>query len=205
MIAFAQQTAPSSSSTTNDKFLTMLPAIQQQARLAFRARDPETREELTAEVVANSFCAYQRLVERGKQDVAHPTPLSKFAIRQICAGRRVGTKLNINDVSSPYARALRGIVVERLDKFDPEDAEWREAVVEDRRAGPAQTAAARLDLSAWLQKLGRTKRRIALKLATGEATSAVARIFGVTAGRVSQLRQELKASWELFQNEPAVA
>jgi hypothetical protein len=65
MIAFAKP-----SSKTHDKFLAMLPAIAEQARHAFRAAKPELKEELIAEVVANAFCAFVRLVERGKKDLA---------------------------------------------------------------------------------------------------------------------------------------
>lgn len=205
MITLVRQPPRPSSRVANDQFLAMLPQIREQAQVAFRAKDPEAKEELVAEVVANAYCAFMRLVERGKEDIAYPTPLSWYAIKQVRAGRRVGAKLNIRDISSPYARAARGIVVERLDKFDSESGEWREALVEDRYAGPAEVAASRIDVAAWFRSLGRQKRRVAQKLAMGEATSAVARVFGLSAGRVSQLRQELKQSWESFQGELAVA
>jgi hypothetical protein len=137
-----------------------------------------------------------RLVERGKESIAYATPLARFAIRQVCAGRRVGTKLNQGDVMSP---ANRCVVVESLVRFDQRDAEWKEALVEDRRAGPAEVAASRIDMAAWFRSLARKKRRIAQILAKGEATGKVARMFGLTAGRISQLRQELQKSWEEFQ------
>ena len=79
----------------------------------------------------------------------------------------------------------------------------RETLVEGRHAGPAETAAARIDLAAWFRSLARKKRRIARELARGEGTGNVARIFGLTAGRVSQLRRELAESWAEFQGEAA--
>jgi len=184
----------------HDRFIAMLPVIEQQARLAFRSADPESREEMTAEVVANSYCAYQRLVERGKQDVVHPTPLSRYAIRQVRAGRRVGTKLNARDVMSP---ANRRVLIESIDKFDWQDDQWKEVLVEDRHVGPAETVAARIDVAAWVRALGCTKRRIAKLLAKGETTSAAARVFGLSSGRISQLRQELSDSWMEFQGDLA--
>jgi hypothetical protein len=202
MITFA---TPCASVQSHDKFLAMLPAIREQARLAFRAHNPELKKELIAEVVANAFCAYERLVQRGKEDVAHPTPLSWYAIRQVRSGRRVGGKLRINDVTSPYARAARGIAVERLDQFDAEEGMWREVLVEDRRAGPAEIAASRIDVAAWFRSLDRTKRRIAKQLARGEGTGAVARMFGLSPGRISQLRAEFQQSWLTMQGEVAVA
>ena len=76
---------------------------------------------------------------------------------------------------------------------------WREILVEDRQAGPADTAAARMDVSAWLMSLTHRQRTVAIALARGEATAAVAEMCGMTAGRVSQLRKELRQSWNLFQ------
>jgi len=203
MITFARPC--SNDSTKNDKFLMMLPSIREQARLAFRAAQPELKEELIAEVAANAFVAFSRLVQLGKEDVAYATPLAQYAIKQVRCGRRVGSKLNIRDVSSRHAQFAKGIVMERLDNFDPEAGEWREALVEDRHAGPAQTAAARIDVAAWFRSLARKKRRIAQTLARGEGTGKVASMFGLTAGRVSQLRRELQESWEEFQGEFAVA
>ena len=59
----------------HERFLAMLPRIRRQALVAFRDRGAEARQELAAEVVANAFCAYIRLVRRGKHDLAYPTPL----------------------------------------------------------------------------------------------------------------------------------
>jgi hypothetical protein len=191
--------------TSHAGFERMLPKIREQARHAFRAARPELKEELIAETIANAFCAFVRLVERGKEDITYATPLAGYAIRQVCAGRCVGTKLNVRDVSSRHAQRTKGISVERLDQFDAAEGEWREALVEDRKAGPAETAAARIDVAAWFRSLARKKRRIAQMLARGEGTGKVAGMFGLTAGRVSQLRRELAESWEEFHGEPAVA
>jgi hypothetical protein len=188
-------------SQSHAQFLAMLPAIREQARIAFRAAQPELREELVQEVVANAFCAYQRLVERGRENIAYPTPLAQFAIRQVRSGRRVGTTLNVNDISSRHAQVMKGVIIERLDQFDPDECQWREALVEDRRAGPAETAAARIDVAAWFNLLPGQRRRIAKTLAQGETTGATACKFGLSAGRISQLRQELEASWQQFQEE----
>lgn len=187
------------------RFLKMLPQIRDQASLAFRAARPEAKEELIAETVANAYCALVRLVDRGREELAFATPLAHYAIRQVRAGRRVGTKLNVNDVSSEYAQRVHGLNVERLDQFDAAEAEWREVLVECRQAGPAETAAARIDTTQWLKSLGYRKRRVALALAKGGTTGEVADQFGMSAGRVSQLRQELQRSWEEFQGETAAA
>jgi len=187
------------------RFLTMLPTIAEQAKHAFRAARPELKEELIAEVIANAFCAFVRLVEREKEDMAYPTPLAGYAIRQVCSGRCVGMKLNVRDVSSRHAQRTKGITVERLDKFNADDGEWKEALVEDRKVGPAETAAARIDVAMWFRSLPRRDRRIAQVLARGESTGATARKFKLSDGRVSQLRRELESNWLQFQGEHSAA
>lgn len=194
-----------SQSTLHAKFLPMLPRIRSQASSAFRNVPSDMREELITEVVANAYCAYCRLVERGMGDVAFAGPLGRFAIRQVCSGRQVGGRLSARDIQSLSVQRSTGIVIERLERFDGRQGEWREVLVEDRRAGPAETAAARIDMAAWLASLGRRKRRIAQTLARGETTSKAATMFGVTAARISQLREELRQSWHTFQSEPCCA
>ncbi len=179
-----------------EHFLEMLPQIRSQACRAFRRLQREQREEMVQEVVANAFCRFVSLVHQGKANRAFGTPLANFAIRQAIAGRRVGSKSRSLDVSSPLARAARGFLVERLDGVQ---GEWRAALVEDRRASPADTAAARIDVAAWFRALSESQRRIASALAMGETTSEVARLFGLSAARVSQIRCLLHASWQTFQ------
>jgi hypothetical protein len=182
-------------------FLEMLPAIQRHARIAFRHLNAEARADAVQEVTANAMTAFVRLVELGKADLAYATPLATFGVRQFRAGRRVGTESNVNDVSSPYAQAIQGIRVGRLDHYDVEEDAWREILIEDRRAGPAQTAAARIDFGQWLNTLPTRGRQIAGVLATGQSTKQAARQFRLSPGRISQIRHELRDSWERFQGD----
>lgn len=183
------------------RFLEMLPSIRKQARAAFRSTDPEAREEFVAEVVANTYRQYCRLVELGKRDLAFATPLTQFAVRQVRSGRRVGGSLSARDVTSPHAQRMNGYQVVQLDEFDGRCGGWREVLVEDKHAGPAETAAARIDVAAWFRSLPRRNRRIAKLLARGEATSSVARMFDLSGARISQLRRELQNSWAELQDE----
>jgi hypothetical protein len=187
------------SQASHIRFLAMLPAIRRRAHIAFREAGPQLREELVQEVVAGSFATYSRLVELGKEELAFPYPLARFAIGQVRAGRQLGNTLRICEVMSEYAQRHKGFQVERLDYFDDAENCWQEIVVEDKRATPADIAACRIDFASWLQLLPTLRRRIALALASGETTSAAAKKFGVTPARISQLRQWLKGSWESFQ------
>ena len=53
----------------------------------------------------------------------------------------------------------------------------------------------------WLRLLPSRERKIALDLAAGETTSGAGAEFGVTPGRIWQLRQWLRESWKTFQGE----
>lgn len=209
MIAIVQdwsvgpRSAAAAPATEYGRFLELLPAIRQQARYAFRHLLPEAREEAIQEVVANAFVAYTRLAEQGKEEIAYATPLARYAVAQTRAGRRVGGRLNVRDVMSEHCRQSKGVTMERLDRWDPRQETWKELVVEDRRATPADVAATRLDFAAWLRTLSTRNRKLALTLAQGETTTRVAEQFGISLARVSQLRHELKAAWEAFHGETA--
>ena len=153
-----------------------------------------------AEAVAATALAYARLHARGQAAVGFATTLAAYAIRQYFAGRHVGSRLNIDDVSSAYAQRQRGFRVLSLDRRDPSGA-WKEVLVEDRRATPAELAASRIDLDDWFAQLPRPKSCIAQTLATGESTKETALRFNVTPGRVSQIRGELAEDWADFQGQ----
>ena len=203
MIAFTKKQNRQSHDSHQQQFLVMLPRIRRRAMVAFGHLGPEARDELAAEVVANAYCAFVRLAERGKADIAYAVPLAIFAIRQVREGRRVGSKRNIRDVTSPYAQHKKGITVESLDQGGNDEPDWREIVVEDRHAGPDEVASTRIDFSEWLRSMPQRTRRIATTLATGETTGDVAQRFQVSSSRISQLRRELMQSWDQFQSENA--
>jgi hypothetical protein len=124
--------------------------------------------------------------------------LARYAILRFQAGRRVGSPLNSRDIGSGACRQRYQVV--RKSSLD-----WQEILLEDRHAGPAEIAASRIDVGEWLDALPERTRRVAECLATGETTSAAARMFGLTPGRISQLRRELYQAWLSFQGELAPA
>ena len=203
MVAGKSDSHDISAQQLRTKFLDMLPRIRTRASVAFRDRQTEAKEELIAEVVANCWCAFVRLANNGKIDRAFATPLANFAIRQVRDGRRVGTKLNVRDVSSSYCQRANNFRVEHLDRFERESETWRQVIVEDRRTGPAETATMRIDFADWLKTLSPKRRRIATTLASGETTGATARKFHLSDGRISQLRRQLRDVWLVFQGELA--
>jgi hypothetical protein len=187
-------------------FLTMLPVIHAYARGAFAHLNPDARQDMIQEVIANALVAYVRLYQQGRVSLAYPTVLARYGVAQVRDGRRVGTKLNVKDPLSRYCQKRKGVVVERLDVFDDEENAWAEAVVQDTRSAPVpEIVAFRCDFADWLASLCRRDRRIAESLAIGNRTSDVAQRFDVSAGRVSQLRRELATSWREFVGDAPAA
>lgn len=179
-------------------FLQLLPAIRDQLRFCLRKLPADESAEAMAECIAHITLAYQKLYEQGKLDVAYATSLATYAVKHFFAGRRVGSPLNADDITSPWAQKQRGFRVKSLDRRAP-NGEWKEIVVEDGRASPAEVAASRIDIEEWLDELPQFKRNVAETLCTGETTSTTAGHFAVTPGRISQLRKELAESWDSFQ------
>jgi DNA-directed RNA polymerase specialized sigma24 family protein len=209
MIAIVKASTSSATNPTaasnncwKDRFERLLPAIVRHARRYVKNLSPDAAEEAVQEAVATAFVAYARLVKLGKEDSACAGPLARFAVRRACSGRTIAGSVNVNDVSSRWCEIRRGIRGESLDRQEGHE-NWREIVVQDRRATPAEIAITRIDFQAWLSSLPGRQRKIAEVLATGEGTKQVARHFGLTAGRVSQLRRSLHRSWCLLQGETA--
>jgi hypothetical protein len=182
-------------------FLAMMPNIVRYARRAFHYLDAEARAEAVQEVLVSAMVAYVRLDQRGKVDLAYPSVLARFAIAQYRAGRRVSEKMNCRDVLSPYAQRLKGIEVESLNHCDRDGESWREILVEDKHAGPAEIATARIDFTGWFASLSPRDRKIANALSEGSMTNDVAKRFRLSPGRVSQKRREFLESWQRFHGE----
>jgi hypothetical protein len=176
----------------------MLPTIIRYAKASFREFDPETREDLVQECVANCVVAFARLVERGKQSIAYPTVLAMYAVRQIKDGRRVGKRVASRDVYDEHGRIKHDIQLRHIGCPRDQHGGWKEQLVDNRRTPVADQAVFRIDFPDWLRTLSARDRRIVDDLAGGERTGIVAKKFGVSAARISQMRRQLKDSWELF-------
>ena len=180
-------------------FLAVLPAIQTHARIRFRHLRPEPREEAVQAAIASACLSYQRLVSQGKLHAVRPSSLADFAVRRVRSGRMVGSRQNSRDLHSPLTQRKHRVFLHSLTP-DKRDA-WQAALVESKRVPPADLAAFHIDFEHWLGGFAHRDRKIITALASGERTAAVAGRFGLTAGRVSQLRRRYERDWRVFQGE----
>jgi len=182
-------------------FLMILPRIQSQAWNAFHGLSFDLKQELQSEVVGHCWKSFIKLFELGRHEDVPPMSLASFAIRAVRSGRRMGASLNINDVSSNYCQRRLGIRTTPFCMIDQNGEKWAESLIADERARPDQLVMARIDFSEWLQTLKPLHRKVAEHLSLGESTHSTARIFNLTAGRISQIRRLLEQSWLSFQTE----
>lgn len=177
------------------EFVRILPKVRRLARVAFRACRAELREELVAEVTADTCIWFRRLCELGRRHDAHPSVLVRYSVKRIGSGVRVGSPQNRYDVSSRICELCFGVRRQSLQVHDGDSGGWRDMLLECRQSSPADLAASRIDFQTWLGTLSSRDREIALMLATGEETRRVAAHFGLTNGRISQKRREFAVRW----------
>jgi DNA-binding NarL/FixJ family response regulator len=105
--------------------------------------------------------------------------------------------MNGKEPLSRYAQLGNGMRIEQL------QGNWIDEMVEDKRASVTDQVAAKMDVGAWFATLTKRMKEIAKDLAFGFTTSEVAMKYGVSSGRISQLRRTLEKSWAAFQQEAA--
>jgi hypothetical protein len=193
---------PPVSQRDNARFVSMLPTIRRQVRFAFRGLPAAVRADSVDEALSQAFMLFADLVRRSRVGLAYPTPLARYAVQRVRSGRPLGSPQNARDILSHSAqrRARR-----RSHGLDASPTPRREILCDlllaTRSITPADLAALRIDFLAWTAGLSERHRSLALSLAMGESTCVVAARFGVSSGRISQIRDELAASWYRFQGE----
>jgi len=186
----------------NARFLDMLPLIRKQVRFEFRHLPSKVRDERVNDALAHAFVLFARLVRRHRVRLAHPTALARYAVYRVRSRRPIGSRMNSREVMSRATQQRFGFRLVSADMPGPSGrASWTEMLSAARRSTPAELAAIRIDFASWLAQLPNRRRQIALCLASGERTSAVAQQYSLSSARISQIRQELSVDWRLFQGE----
>jgi hypothetical protein len=197
-----RSSSSSSSARHNARFVAMLPLIRQQVRFEFRHLPANVREERVEDALAHAFVLFAGLVRRHRVRLAHPTALARYAVYRVRSRRPIGSRMNSREVMSRGVQRRWGFGLISADVPGPSGRPlWTELLCAARRATPAELTAIRIDFAAWLTQLSKRQRQIALCLAAGERTSAVAQQYHLSAARISQIRQELALAWRLFQGE----
>jgi hypothetical protein len=186
------------------RFIAVLPRIETHARIYFRhLQCPHQREEALAECLALAWWWFIRLVRRGKNPEDFITVLADFAARAVRSGRRLCGQEKANEVFSPMAQRRHGFMVQRLHACDTSaGSPWEEAVQDNIQTPVPEQVIFRVDFPAWRSRRTKRDQRIIDRLLRSEQTGAVAQIFGLSPGRIAQLRRQFHADWLRFGAAP---
>jgi hypothetical protein len=182
------------------RFQVLLPRIELHARVFFRhVRCPDRKQDAISECLALAWKWFVRLAEQGKDASRFVSALASFCARRVNSGRRLCGKERANDVLSSAAQQRRGFTVSPLpDGSSLAGNVFDEALADNTITPVPEQVIFRLDWPAWLRTRTDRDRRIINAMALSERTTILARKFGVSPGRISQLRQEFHADWEHF-------
>lgn len=186
-------------------FVKLLPQIERLLKRIYRRLDGDHKDEAVQNAVVHCLLSYVRLHAKGRARSVTASTLVWYATLQRRCGRAAVEALNSFEPLSEYAQLRRGFMIRSLHRYDSDTACWLEELIDDQRASVADIVATRMDFHAWLSKLSWRTRSIALDLARGCSTAETARMFRVTASRISQIRRSLEESWKDFQSDASRA
>jgi hypothetical protein len=185
-------------------FVTQMPRIVLHARVHFRdVQCPHQKEDAIAETVALAWKWFVRLAERGKDANQFVTALAGYASRAVRSGRRLCGQEKARDVLSRLAQLRHHFVVAGLAAIgstQPGSA-FMEALHDNTQTPVPDQVGFRVDFPRWRNRRCERDRRLIDHLMSGEHTRDAAHRFGLTPGRVSQLRREFHQDWLAFCGE----
>ncbi|OAI48215.1 hypothetical protein AYO44_07585 [Planctomycetaceae bacterium SCGC AG-212-F19] len=187
-------------------FLTALPRITRHARCYFRHVPCRHRKaDFVSEVLALSWKWWLRLIERGKNPRAFVSVLASFAAKAVRSGRRVCGQLPAKDAMSERAQQRHAFSVSKLPDFATESTNpLQEALTDNTQSPVPDQVQFRCDFPNWLTAHTQRDRKIAVEMAKGEKTLALAQRFKLSPARVSQLRREFQDDWQRFTGDQLI-
>jgi hypothetical protein len=225
MGAVSQEVAPVNLSTASlplslgqlhARFLTILPHIELHAHISFRdVTCASQKDDWSAETVALCWKWFVRLAAQGKDATEFVSALAGYATRAVRSGRRLCGQLRANDVLSEVAQRQHGFTVQPLPSPTTPSCEVRhsrphsqqhfnayeERLRDSTVTPPPEAAAFRIDVPQFLQSLTDRDRLLAEYLSLGHQAARAADRFGLSPGRVTQLRQSWCQQWRAAQGE----
>jgi hypothetical protein len=151
------------------------------ADLAMQAAQRFARlRKLTPEQTADAVSYAWEFAQSGR---GTPNTIAWYAVKRVISGRRF--RESVRSIDGPPRRDGSQA---RREEFDL--SQYAGAT-----GNPAAAAGFRIDFSEWRANLPDRLREVADILATGESTADAAQRFGVSAGRISQMRRELETTY----------
>ncbi len=214
MVAVASSFSSPATQELHIAFLALVPTIETRARFAFAyLKCANQRADKIAEAVALAWKLFVRLHERGKDVATFPVVFAMFIARAVACGRRLVGIEPSADVLSQSAQRKHGFAVTSYPDSNAIPIHEHHAPstfdsLEERLANNTQTpvpdqAAFRIDFPEWLRTLSSREKTMVQAMMREEGTNDLSRTFGVSAGRISQIRSNLRTEWAKFCGEAA--
>ncbi|MBL8794058.1 MAG: hypothetical protein JNM56_09135 [Planctomycetia bacterium] len=183
-----------------NRFLLMLPRIVTHAKIFFRQVPCRTkREEFVAETVALAWQWHLRMAAQGKDARQFVSVLATFAARAAKSGRKLAGMNKAKDAMNERTQMKRGFVVGKLPDFSTLNTNpLAEALIDNTRTPIPDAIQFKLDFPAWRRTRSRRDRKIIYDMMLGHGTNHLARKHGLSASRISQMRNELKVDYEKY-------
>jgi hypothetical protein len=207
---------PSIIAAVQAQFLALLPRLQNHGQIYFRhLRCADRKQDAVQEMVALAWKWFLRLQQRGKNVEHFPMVFIFLVAKAVQHGRRLCGQAKGKDVLNPIAQRRHGFNVSSLPSSTRRSFENIYALVhgqqeidgyEDRLRDnavtpPPDAAAFRLDFPRFLADLSSRDRQLAMFLSLGHSAKKAADQFGLSPGRVTQLRQQWCQEWQRCQGE----
>lgn len=190
------------------QFEALMPKIIARLKAMFRAVRCEcTKADFVAEGLALCWKWFVRAAALGKDPTSFVGPMATFAARKVRCGGTVCGQQPTKDVMSLTARIKHGVVVERLtasgdghESCRPAGRQqrhgaYRDALAENTVTPVLDQVIFRIDWPEFLITLPPRDRKMVEFLALGHSNRAAAEAFGISRGRVSQLRRGWREQW----------
>ncbi len=199
-------------------FLSIVPIVERHGQIYFRyLKCRDQKADRIAEMVALCWKWFVRLAEKGKDATQFPTVLASFAARAVRCGRKVAGMNKATDVMNEITQQQHCFLVGSLPSstctsyenlYAAVDGQRHLDAFEERLKDNTQTpvpeqVAFRCDFPSWLTTRTERDRRIIEQMAQNERTTTLANRFGVSKGRISQLRREYQDDWQRFTRDDA--
>lgn len=184
-------------------FTAAMPKILNVAGYRFRRVPcPDTREDCVCETVALCWVWFVQLVQKGRNPDTFMTALANYSAIAVHSGRRACGQEKARDVLSPLCRRRHGFTVaafqELADADDPMGGALADTLHDNTSTPVPDQVQFRCDFPAWKRRLPDMKARLVDQLALGHRTKDLAVEFGLSEGRISQLRKEFSTGYAAF-------
>ena len=198
-----KKTATASLTDLQVRFLEICERIETHARIYFRnVKCWVQKSDFVAETIALAWKWFRRLAQQGKDAREFASILASYAARAVRSGRRITQQVKAKDILSEVAQQRHGFSISKLPDFSTlSDNPLSDALIDNTRSPVPEQVQFRLDFPAWLRTRTDRDRRLIGDMAMGQRTLDLSRRYGLSPGRISQLRREFHDDWLRFCGE----